>query len=172
MRLVLESFFISWGAARSSGDRMIALHPPVDLEQGWVPEAKKGLKKETEEAIPFRNITVDLANLDSEFWEGGTSEQSEQAKKSLNHTSVLPPVKVLKAAADDRLVELQLFLNSSDLKCLSGADVTRRDADIVAQWLPHFSSLTLLDISDNPLLGDAGVACILSAITGACTWCS
>ena len=46
------------------------------------------------------------------------------------------------------------------------------DVDIVAQWLPNFSSLTLLDISDNPLLGDAGVACVLSAITGACMCCS
>ena len=140
MRLVLESFFISW----------------CDLEQGWV--------------VPEEGFFQELLMRD--FEEPGTSKRSEQAKKSPNRTSVLPSVKVLQAAAKDRLVELQLFLNSSELKCLSGADVSRRDADIVAQWLPHFSSLTLLDISDNPLLGDAGVACILSAITGACTCCS
>ena len=163
MRLVLESFFISWG----------------DVEQGWVPEAKKGLKKETEETIPFRTlrtprtlIPFDAFDLEKQWDPKEHSKQSEQAKKSPNRTLVLPSVKVLKAATEDRLVELQLFLNSSELKCFSGADVTRRDADIVAQWLPHFSSLTLLDISDNPLLGDAGVACILSAITGACTCCS
>jgi len=120
----------------------------------------------------IRFFPYSFVRLVSAFDQSGTSEQSEQAKNSPNRTSVLPSVKVLKAAAADRLVELQLFLNSSELKCLSGADVSRRDADIVAQWLPHFSSLTLLDISDNPLLGDAGVACILSAITGACTCCS
>jgi len=120
----------------------------------------------------IRFVPYSFMRLVSAFDQSGTSKQSEQAKKSPNRTLVLPSVKVLKAAAADRLVELQLFLNSSELKCLSGADVSRRDADIVAQWLPHFSSLTLLDISDNPLLGDAGVACILSAITGACTCCS
>jgi hypothetical protein len=88
-----------------------------------------------------------------------------------NCSLVLPSINVIEAAAEKRLIELLLFLNSSELS-LSGANVSLLDVDIVAQWLPNFSSLTLLDISDNPLLGDAGVACILSAITGACTCCS
>ena len=65
-----------------------------------MPEAKKGLKKETRRTD------------DDDFWKA--SEDWRNSKHL--YLSVLPSVKVLKAVAGDRLVELQLFLNSSELK--------------------------------------------------------
>ena len=102
---------------------------------------------------------------------GGLIPKKTPLGSSRNCSLVLPSINVIEAAAEDRSIELLLFLNSSELS-LSAANASLLDVDIVAQWLPNFSSLTLLDISDNPLLGDAGVACVLSAITGACTCCS
>jgi hypothetical protein len=79
---------------------------------------------------------------------------------------LLPPIDVLKGASDDRLDLMRRFLDSPDFTCVSGANLSRRDADVVAQWLPHFADLKRVDISDNTELGVDGVVIILSALTG------
>jgi hypothetical protein len=79
---------------------------------------------------------------------------------------LLPPMEVLKGASEDRLDLMRRFLESTDFRFVSGANLSRRDADAVAQWLPHFSDLKRVDISDNTELGVDGVATILSVLTG------
>jgi hypothetical protein len=55
---------------------------------------------------------------------------------------------------------------------LSYNNLNYQDISSLCQLLMQFSSLTNLDISNNPELGDAGVLEILSALTGTCTHCS
>jgi hypothetical protein len=79
---------------------------------------------------------------------------------------LLPPMDVLKGASEDRLDLMRRFLESTDFRFVSGANLSRRDADAVAQWLPHFPDLKRVDISDNTELGVDGVVTILSVLTG------
>jgi hypothetical protein len=79
---------------------------------------------------------------------------------------LLPPIDVIKGASEHRLVLMRRFLESPDFRFVSGANLSRRDADIVAQWLPYFADLKRVDISDNTELGVDGVATLLSALTG------
>jgi hypothetical protein len=66
---------------------------------------------------------------------------------------------------------MRSFLHSSNVD-LPRDVASRLDADIVAQWLPHFSALKRLGISDNIQLGDDGVTALLSALTGTFASCS
>lgn len=103
--------------------------------------------------ISFNNLRLDQALL----------------KNHDRFSSLLPPIEVFEAAADDRSHLMKKFFDSKQYLDLSGL-LLRRDSAAVAQWLPFFSALSRLNLS-NIEFGDDGIAAILSALTGTCDSC-